>query len=195
MDNKDKQKKYIKFLIPGGTVLELGSGRGDFLKVCKEAGIEAAGVEKDKKAACNEGFKVFNSDIKSFLRRAKPAKYSNIYARHIVEHFFPAELRKIFNGAYRCIKKGGRFITIFPNTKNINVSSHEFWTDETHARPYPGEAVMKMLIEAGFEIIANGPDKESWDNSALKNIARGLRSAITGLPFEAPDYYVVAEKK
>jgi len=194
MDNKDKQKKYIKYLAPGRAVLELGSGGGDFLNICREAGIEAAGVEKNKKAACNKGFKVFNADIRVFLKKEKSGRYGNVYARHVVEHFFPGDLVKLFKNTRRIMKKGGRFITIFPNVRNLSVSMYEFWNDETHARPYPGEAVIKMLKESGFKIVENGPDKDSWDNSALKNIVRGIRSMMTGIPAEPPDYYIVAEK-
>jgi hypothetical protein len=164
------------------------------LRVCREAGVEAAGIEKNKKAACNNGFKVFNSDLILFLKRAKSGRYGNVYARHIVEHFFPADLRGLFRHTYRIMKKGGRFITVFPNTKNISVSMHEFWKDETHARPYPGEAVINMLKDAGFKIMETGPDKDSWDNSAVKNFFRAIRGFISGIPASPPDYYIVAEK-
>lgn len=194
MNNGQKQEKYLDFMAPGGLVLELGSGGGDFLRICRDAGIKASGVEKDRKAACNKGFKVYNSDIKAFLKKEKAGKYMNVYARHIIEHFFPDDLRKLFRDARRILKKGGRFIAIFPNTNNLNVSMREFWKDETHARPYPGEAVIRMLLEAGFTVVKSGPDRDSWDDSALKNLGRALRGVLTGFRQEPPDYFIVAEK-
>jgi predicted SAM-dependent methyltransferase len=132
--------------------------------------------------------------MRAFLKKEKSGRYGSIYARHVVEHFFPGDLRKLFKAVHRVIKKSGRFITVFPNARNLSVSMYEFWNDETHARPYPGETVKKMLEESGFKIVESGPDKDSWDNAALKNIARGIRSMLTGIPAEPPDYFIVAEK-
>jgi cyclopropane fatty-acyl-phospholipid synthase-like methyltransferase len=194
MNNEEKQRKYLKYMAKGGVVLELGSGSGDFLRICREADIEAAGVEKNTKASCVKEFKVFKSDLRTFLQKEKSGKYTNIYARHILEHFYPEDLKKLFSNAYRIMKKGGKFIAVFPNTRNLNVVLNDFWKDETHARPYAREAVTRMLEEAGFKIVQKGPDTDSWDNSFIKNIIRRIRGLITGFAQEPPDCFVVAGK-
>jgi hypothetical protein len=194
MNNKDKQRKYVKYLYSDGPVLELGSGGGDFLDICAGAGLKAEGVDSNKNSASVKKFKASNADMRVFLKKKKAGIYGSVYARHVIEHFFPADLKELMAKIYKILKMNGAFIMIFPNVRNLNVVMHEFWKDETHARPYAKEAVIKMLEETGFKIAENGADKDSWDNSFIKNLLRILRSLITGIPAEPPDYFNVAKK-
>ncbi|MCX8094411.1 MAG: hypothetical protein N3E50_09650, partial [Candidatus Goldbacteria bacterium] len=88
----------------------------------------------------------------------------------------------------------GIFILIFPNLKNINVSTYEFWNDITHKRPYTPSVLIEQLEKMGFSVIKSGQDKDSWDNSLFKIIIRKIRVLITGLHLEAPDYFIIARK-
>ncbi len=193
LDNYLKQKKYAEmFRFAGGcNILELGSGGGDFLRACAEAGIKAEGVDlmpnSDKK------YKVTRSDIVSFLKKNK-RKFGGIYARHVIEHFSPQELEALLRLINKNLKNSGKFVFIFPNMYNIHVATQEFWKDITHIRPYVIEAILPLLDRCGFNIVEHGEDKESRDNSIAKKIMRGIRRIITGLPDGAPDYYAVAVK-
>jgi hypothetical protein len=111
-----------------------------------------------------------------------------------VEHFEPDALKKIFSHAFRLIREDGVLILIFPNLRNIHVATFEFWNDITHVRPYTPEVISRLLSAAGFTVSVSQSDKESWDNSALKNFARFVRKLITGIKQEPPDYYIVAKK-
>jgi SAM-dependent methyltransferase len=195
MDNMQKQRKFLEYFDKKGPVLELGSGAGDFLSLCAQAGIEAIGVDSEPGSCKDTKVKIVKADIIKYLRKQKKNIYAGIYARHIVEHFYPAELRGILKDAYKTLKKNGRLVAVFPNMKNISVATYEFWNDETHARPYTGESVKKLLVKAGFSVIVSGADRDSWDDSLIKNFFRFIRKILTGMPVEPPDYYVVAEKR
>ena len=190
MNNTQKQIKYVKEFAGCKKVLELGSGKGEFLKACKDAGITVTGVDLygDDKG-------IIKSDAMKYLKKTKKQSFDGVYARHFVEHFTPENLEKMFKMISAVLKKDGRFIMIFPNLRNINVSTYEFWSDPTHVRPYTPGAIASILEKAGFRLEKHGPDYDNWDNSLLKNIVRKTRAAILGIKSGPPDYYVIAVKK
>ncbi|MCE5301217.1 MAG: class I SAM-dependent methyltransferase [Spirochaetia bacterium] len=192
MDNKQKQMKYLKRFKTGGRILELGSGGGDFLSLCAENGLDATGV--DTHPNCPPGVKVIKKEIVAYLKGERAGKYDGIYARHIIEHFEEKRLRRLLKNSNRLLKKGGIFIAIFPNVKNIHVATTEFWKDKTHVKPYSAAEAADMLEAAGFTILEQGPDRESWDNSVLKNILRAVRGLLAGVKNQPPDYFVIAVK-
>ncbi len=183
----------MSFFDAKGPLLELGSGCGDFLTLCAEKGVPACGV--DRNPADIKGIKVFKKDIPVFLNKEKAGKYRGIYARHIMEHFTGNDLRRLMKNAHRLLAKKGKLVAILPNIKNIGVATSEFWKDKTHVKPYAPDEIAEMLGEAGFKVIASGPDEESWDSSPFKKALRLVKDALTGIKNEPPDYYVVAEKR
>jgi SAM-dependent methyltransferase len=122
-------------------------------------------------------------------------KFDVVYARHMLEHFTAAGVLSIMKGAYRCLRKGGIFIIVIPNMNNIAVALNEFWREFEHVRPYTMTGVKQNLELLGFEVTKISQDKDSWDNNWFKNIIRAIRSAIVGIPYEAPDVYLIAVKK
>jgi O-antigen chain-terminating methyltransferase len=194
MDNKEIQRKFLEYFKKGGLVLELGSGRGDFLSLCSENGIKATGVDTGSNDEICRKYGVVKKDIRKFIRKEKAGKYDGVYARHVVEHFSPADVEGLLGEAHRILKKGGKLILVFPNMRNIHIVMYEFWTDPTHIRPYTGGAIEKLAEGTGFRLISSGPDTQGWDNSAIKRFVRTVRQIITGIPNDPPDYFMVMEK-
>jgi ubiquinone/menaquinone biosynthesis C-methylase UbiE len=194
MNNREKQRKFLNYFKKGNLVLELGSGGGDFLGLCAEAGIKATGVDSGSPEEICDKFDIIKEDVRKFLKKEKTGRYDGVYARHIIEHFSTSDVENLLKDISRVLKKGGKLILIFPNMKNIHVAMYEFWKDPTHVRPYTGEAISTIAEKKGFKVIASGADAESWDNSFFKRIARNIRKTITGVPNEPPDYMMVLEK-
>jgi|DewCreStandDraft_4_1066084.scaffolds.fasta_scaffold40163_4 ubiquinone/menaquinone biosynthesis C-methylase UbiE len=182
-----KQQKFAK-LTKDKNVLELGGGCGDFVSLCKPIAKSIISIDLQP-----TGAGVIKGEIIKFLKNNKKI-FDVIYARHIIEHFTPDEIIFIFNRCYKFLRKEGLLILIFPNLKNINVATFNFWNDITHKRPYTSQVLIELLEKTGFTIIKNGEDKDSWDNSILKNFIRKVRGLITGLPYQAPDYFIIAKK-
>jgi O-antigen chain-terminating methyltransferase len=193
MDNRQKQYKYARAFKKGGSVLELGSGRGDFLSICEETGLIATGV--DRSPVKRQGSKVVKKDIEAYIRSAKASLYDGVYARHVLEHFSAEKLPKLVKGIAKVIKKGGLFIAILPNIKNIGVATVEFWKDKTHVKPHTAEELKEVFEASGLWVVKNGVDEDSWDSSAVKKILRFIRMLLSGIRNEPPDYYIIAEKK
>lgn len=182
-----KQKKFAD-MTKGKEVLELGGGRGEFVSLCKPIAKSIISIDLEPKG---EG--IIKEDVLKFLKKNKK-KFDIIYARHIIEHFMPEDVILIFEYCFKYLNTEGILILVFPNLRNINVSAYEFWNDLSHKRPYTSSALIEQLEKIGFKIVNKEADNDSWDNSLLKKVVRWVRSMITGIAFEAPDYYIIAKK-
>ncbi len=182
-----KQKRFAE-MTEGKEVLELGGGSGEFVSLCKNIAKNIISIDRDPKSK-----DVTKGDILKFLKINKK-KFDMIYARHIIEHFEPRKVIYIFKKSYIHLKANGLFVLIFPNLKNVNVATFNFWNDWDHKRPYTASVLKEQLEKIGFEIIKSEPDNNSWDNFILKTTIRKLRALITGLPYEPPDYFIIAKK-
>ncbi len=182
-----KQKKFA-LLTQNKDVLELGGGNGEFVFLCKPFAKNILSIDINPSSP-----HVKKSDIITFFKKNKK-KFDLIYARHIIEHFEPEKVISIFKKSFESLRQNGLFIIIFPNLKNINVATYDFWVEFEHKRPYSAVGIIFELEKIGFKIIKKGPDNDSWDNSLHKKLIRKLRSLITGLPIEAPDYFIIAQK-
>jgi SAM-dependent methyltransferase len=150
---------YIPIVTAAGTggnlgpVLDLGSGRGEWLELLHERGVSASGIDHNLlfvEANRRRGLVVDVGDILDILE-AKPADhYGAVTAFHVVEHLPPHLQLKLFRGACRVLKPGGLLIVEWPNIENLRVASYSFWLDPTHLRPLPTELVRFMAEFSGF---------------------------------------------
>jgi cyclopropane fatty-acyl-phospholipid synthase-like methyltransferase len=187
-DSEKKQRKYAA-MCRGRAVLELGGVKGSFIDLCVEAGAKS--VTSIDRMPLDK--RVQKADIIKFLKTTKK-KFDAVYARHLLEHFSQENVVLMMKNAYRCLNRDGIFIIVGPNMNNIAMATNEFWREFEHVRPYTVVGLCQNLERAGFKIIAAKPDEDSWDSNPLKKIVRAIRSLIVGIPYEAPDMYIIAEK-
>jgi SAM-dependent methyltransferase len=187
-DSGKKQRKYAA-MCKGRDVLELGGVTGRFIGLCNEAGAKSVtSIDWDP-----QDKRVIKADILKYLKSTKK-KFDAVYARHMLEHFPPESVVLIMKNVYKCLKPGGIFIIVVPNLNNLAVATNEFWREFEHVRPYSAKGISQNLERAGFKINRISPDEDSWDSNPFKKLVRAIRSLIVGIPYEAPDVYLVAEK-
>jgi O-antigen chain-terminating methyltransferase len=138
----------------GKPVMDLGCGRGEWLQVLGEAGVENAfGVDTNPvqiHEAQELGLDVRQGDAVRMLAEAKDASLSVITAHHLIEHLPFDTVAWITREALRVLAPGGLLMFETPNTRNVLVGATTFHTDPTHIKPMP-EQVMGVLFEtAGF---------------------------------------------
>jgi 2-polyprenyl-3-methyl-5-hydroxy-6-metoxy-1,4-benzoquinol methylase len=140
-------------------VLDVGCGRGTFLELLRERGIEAVGVDSSELAVetCRrKGFEqVYNDNALAFLESAEQ-QYMGIYCGHIIEHMAPDVADRLITLAWRALRPGGRLVLVTPNPLDLRVMSEYFWLDTTHVRPYPLVLLKSMLRSVGFASISGG---------------------------------------
>lgn len=192
IEDKNSIKKQLKYaaLCSGKDVLELGGVAGVFVDMCLKAGARSV-VSIDRYPL---GPKVIKYDILKYYKDTKK-KFDIVYARHMLEHFSTMDVLYIMKQTFKILRPGGKFVIVVPNMNNIAMATNEFWREFEHVRPYPMIGITQNLEQIGFEITKMSPDLDSWDNAWYKNVVRAIRSVIVGIPYQAPDIYVIATKK
>ena len=153
---KEEAKVYLPILANAGItsgILDVGCGRGEWLEVLKEAGLQAKGVDTNglQVQHCRSlSLDVVESDALAHLASLEPATLNAITAFHFAEHLPLETLVEFFDEAGRALKPGGLLILETPNPENLLVGSCNFYLDPSHNKPIP-ISTMRLLVEArGF---------------------------------------------
>jgi O-antigen chain-terminating methyltransferase len=182
----------LKHLDPDARALDLGCGRGEWLELTKELGLNAHGIDLDDGMllACKElDLSVETGDAISYLEKLADESQTVVSAFHVVEHIAFEQLQLLVSEAIRVLKPGGLLIMETPNPENIVVATRNFYLDPTHQRPIPPELLSFLPEFYGFsriKIIRLQESKDLIDRADLT-----LQDVLSGA---SPDYAVVAQK-
>jgi SAM-dependent methyltransferase len=179
-------------LYPDALALDLGCGRGEWLEVLRDKGLNAKGVDLDDGmlAECRKlNLNVSTQDVIAALNSFEDESISMVSAFHLVEHISFEMLRALISEAFRVLKPGGLLILETPNPENILVGTSTFYLDPTHTRPIPPGLLKFLSKYYGF---VNGTVLGLQESPALREkVSPSLRDVLGGA---SPDYAVVAQK-
>ncbi len=166
-------------------ILDLGCGKGGFLKVFKECGyLHVEGVDvsaEDVLYAHTFGMsEVRLGDIMETLSTASDASYDIVLFLDVIEHFAHAEILHLLTEAHRIIRHGGTIILHVPNAEGI-FGSRIRYSDFTHDMAFTSKSLSQILTYAGFSSFRCFEDKPLLHN--LKGILRRLIWIIGTFPF------------
>lgn len=157
---REEVKEGLKFYLPAlraagvrGDVLDLGCGRGEWLELLRDEGIEARGVDSNAPATTASralGLEVSEGDALAHLRSLPDGSLSAVTGFHFIEHLPFATLVEVIDEAARTLRPGGLLIFETPNPKNLVVGACNFYSDPTHLRPLFPETVQFVLGKRGF---------------------------------------------
>lgn len=135
-------------------VLDIGSGRGEWLEYLKEAGLPAYGIDINQTMAqdCERlGLEVLEADGLTHLASLEAHSLSVISAFHVAEHLPIHRLLALVAEAQRVLKPNGLAIFETPNPENLSVGACNFYLDPTHLNPLPPPLLQFIFQQAGFE--------------------------------------------
>lgn len=173
-------------------VVDVGCGRGEWLQLLQENGINAFGVDTDegmlenaKKLALN----VKLIDAIEYLKSLKDEELCVVSGFHIAEHLDFELLKELIKESFRVLKPAGLLILETPNPENIKIATCDFYLDPTHIKPIPPNLLSFLPEFYGFKrtkILRLQEDKElkNSDFVSIDKIIQGV----------SPDYAVVAQK-
>jgi O-antigen chain-terminating methyltransferase len=152
----ENQRVYLPMLKerpPAGDgieVLDVGCGRGEWLKLLRENGLRARGLELNPvmvEECRRSGLDVVQADAIAYLTELPQGSVPVITAFHVVEHLTFSDLIRFIDGVVGALPSGGLAILETPNPENLIVGACSFYLDPTHERPLPS-ALTKLLLEA-----------------------------------------------
>ncbi len=190
-DIKERQKQYLPNVLSLGgkleklKVIDLGSGRGEWLELLKENNISASGIDLNArmvKECVKLGLEVKEGDAIRCLTETVAESADVISAFHLVEHLGAGNLVAMFREAIRVLKPGGLVIFETPNPESLLVMSPNFYLDLTHQTPIPPMTLEFLAASVGFEkteIKRVSPVKfvEIAENDKLQNILEKFNMA------------------
>ena len=122
-----KKVKLVKKITPGTSILDVGCGTGDFLKVCQQHHFNVVGVEPNEKARALAISKLgTKTKMYSDLFEIKKEQYDVITLWHVLEHVpnLEAYVQKLTS----LLKPNGVLIIAVPNYKSFDAKHYgEFW--------------------------------------------------------------------
>jgi SAM-dependent methyltransferase/uncharacterized coiled-coil protein SlyX len=182
---------------PGRPLLDVGCGRGEWLELLAEAGLEAYGVDTNEHAVAfcaQRGLQARRADVLAHLGTLPEGALGAISAFHVIEHLPLEALRAFLEEARRTLVAGGILMLESPNPESIKVGATTFHYDPTHLRPIPPQLADFFAEQAGFvdiEVLRLNP----YPDSSLVTEQSETASKLNELMFGPQDYAVIARKQ
>lgn len=150
---RDRQRAYLRLLEDRGRILDVGCGRGEFLELMREAGIEATGVDIDPAMIEHcRGKGLENAEIgdaADYVADLPDQSLGAIFAAQVIEHLPYPELVRFLRTAREKLTPGGLLVveTVNPHAPQ---GLKNFWLDPTHRHPLFPETVVALCGLTGF---------------------------------------------
>jgi len=132
-----------EFYFKNKKTLDVGCGEGEFLSFDKEL---IHGVDKNPRVIDRlgrEGFSVTCADVAHLPY--PDATYEMVHCHNVIEHLTVDEACRMLTEIGRVLKPQGQLVL------SSEVVTSKFWDTFGHIKPYPPEAVIKLLREQSRE--------------------------------------------
>ena len=137
----------------GKEILDIGCGRGEWLKLMQDEGLTAKGLDLNHvlvQECRDKGFAVEENDALSYLRSLPDNSLGAVTSFHLIEHLSFEDRIALFDESVRVLKSGGVALFETPNPRNLLVGGCNFWADPTHLRPLYPETHKFLMEYRGF---------------------------------------------
>jgi 2-polyprenyl-3-methyl-5-hydroxy-6-metoxy-1,4-benzoquinol methylase len=185
---EDYVKKNIQFYLgrfqARGPVLDIGCGRGEFLEMMRDAGVEARGLDlsEESVARCRQkGLQVDKADLFQYLNDLPDGSLGGIFCAQVIEHLTPESLPEMIRLASDKLSRDGLLALETPNPECLAIFASHFYLDPTHTRPVPHPLAAFYMEECGLgqiEVHRLSPAVESMP--ALAGLPEDFREAFFG---------------
>jgi 2-polyprenyl-3-methyl-5-hydroxy-6-metoxy-1,4-benzoquinol methylase len=151
-DVRARQEVYVADFRDAAPVLDVGCGRGEFLGLLRDAGVDARGIDADADMvtyARGEGLQVEQADALAHLEGLGDGELGGIFAAQVVEHLPAPTLLRFLQLAAGKLRPGGVLVaeTINPLSP---LALRAYFADLTHAQPLVPETLELLAKQAGF---------------------------------------------
>lgn len=147
--------RLAPWLPAGAAVLEVGTGKGFFARLCRKKGHPYHGIEASADQ-CRElekqGLEMTRAQVPPLPELKE--RFGLIYSAHLLEHLPDSQtIHRLLSGCLPLLAPGGAVAMLFPDALAMG---REFWNcDYTHLYPTTARRVAQAMADAGLEVVAS----------------------------------------
>ncbi|RPI50359.1 MAG: class I SAM-dependent methyltransferase [Acidobacteria bacterium] len=140
------QRRYIP---EAATVLDLGTGYGDFINQVRARARHAVDVHENLAEHVDPNV-TFHAHSCTAMPAFREETFDVVFASNLFEHLTRGELLATLSEVARVLRPGGRLILLQPNFKYCAAS---YFDDYTHVQVFSHISLADLLVARGFEIM------------------------------------------
>ncbi|MEK3696778.1 MULTISPECIES: bifunctional 2-polyprenyl-6-hydroxyphenol methylase/3-demethylubiquinol 3-O-methyltransferase UbiG [unclassified Paenibacillus] len=158
-DEKDVKRifsQYIRYFKPNDKIIDIGCGKGFFLKLLKDENLKGVGIDTDPQLIeeCrSKGLEAYVYEGSEYLLEQSDSNIDAVFFAHVIEHLSVPQKITFLKLCYRKLKEGGILIIETPNTTSSYVMNNLYYLDPTHEKPLFPEALKHLSEMAGFKVV------------------------------------------
>jgi len=132
-------------------LLDIGCGRGEFLRGFMRCGLQGYGVDQSMLATniCPDA-EIKQSNLEKDNLPYDDNFFDVIFSKSVLEHFYYPE--NLVQDIYRVLKPGGMVITMVPDWETIYKM---FYEDYTHRTPFTNTSLKDIFVIHGFDDVVS----------------------------------------
>jgi O-antigen chain-terminating methyltransferase len=155
----EAQRRYLT-LFPGpgvaGTIVDVGCGRGEMLRMLVDEGHDVLGVDMDAamvQTCLDQGLPAVQDDAVHFLGQARPDSLKGVFCSQVVEHLLTPELEQLVRRSFAALQPEGALVMETINPRSSYALGNHFYADTSHVRPVHPETLRFLCEQVGFQLV------------------------------------------
>lgn len=167
----DQLAEYLtqRFRI-GGVLLDVGCGRGDFLRAFQRVGFDAKGIDGEIRE--NEEDVISGINLETDCIPIDDNSADVVFTKSVLEHIHKPD--KMMRECYRVLKPGGRMIAMVPDWQTC---MYIYYDDHTHVQPYTANGLRDLLKIYNYKDVISEQFYQLpvvWKHPSVKMISKAL---------------------
>src|SRR4051812_8431707 len=164
----------------GSKLLDLGSGRGEFLHGFARQGFDAVGIDRSRPSIPRFSEPVVVADYERAGLPFADGEFSVLFSKSVFEHI--GDISSLLRECHRVLSPSGRMIALVPDW---TAQWRHFYDDWTHVRPFTLNGLRECVACHGFQLREALGFRELpvlWQHPYLKPLADA--AALLPTPFK-----------